>query len=356
MPRKAVIIGYLIFIVLVFGCYFYFSTRGGSTFAGKFFASVAKNFQPTIITVEKGEGVKEIAQKLKSANLIKNSFFFEMLAFLTNSRSKFWPGEYNLSSNQSLLKIIKTLTKRESPSERLITIIEGWDLEDIGLYLEREGIVKAEEFWKVAGSPPRLKENNLSQLIDFSQEYEFLKDKPKNIGLEGYLFPDTYRIYQETNIETIIRKMLDNFDRRLTPEMRTEIKRQGKTIFEIITLASIIEKESSDDLERRMIADIFYRRLENKIPLQSCATVNYILGTKKRQPSYQETRTPSLYNTYLHPGLPIGPISNPGLSAIKAVIYPLPNNYWYFLSPKEGENIFSKTKEEHDKNKAIYLK
>jgi len=345
MPRKAVVIGYLVFIILAICFYFYF----------KNFAPTAKNYQPQAVIIEKGEGVKEVAQKLKSANLIRSNLFFEIFAFLTNVRSKFWPGEYRLSPNQNLLEIIQILTSQPTVSEKIITIIEGWNLKEIGLYLEQEGIARAEEFWKIAGFPAA-ENTNSSQPIDFSQEYEFLKDKPKNVGLEGYLFPDTYRIYQKTTVEAIIRKMLDNFDRRLTPEMRDEIKKQGKSIFEVITLSSIVEKEVANDLDRRMVADIFYRRLKNKIPLQSDATINYILGTKKRQPSVADTRTPSPYNTYLNRGLPIGPISNPGLSAIKAAIYPLPNDYWYFLSPKEGENIFSQTKEEHDRNKAKYLK
>jgi UPF0755 protein len=299
-----------------------------------------------LFRIEKGEGVQEIGHKLKEAKLIKNDKLFQILVILLNARKKFWPGDYYLSPNMDLIDIIKVLTSQKGPEEKEITIIEGWSVKEIAEYLDKEGLVKKLDFL-----------NEVQEgLKKYKADYGFLQDLPSNATLEGFLFPDTYRVYKNTTPEAIIRKMLENFDQKITPEMRLEIKKQNRTLFQVIILASLVEKEAADEVERRLIADIFWRRLDNQWPLESCASVNYILGTTKRQLSFEETRISSPYNTYINRGLPPGPINNPSLSAIKAVIYPLKNDYWYFLATKEGKTIFSKTLEEHNKNKKIYFK
>ncbi|MGC9048935.1 MAG: endolytic transglycosylase MltG [Patescibacteria group bacterium] len=336
MPTKAITIGYIIFVILAIILYLNWQAM----------APKSKEFNPQLFQIEKGEGVQEIGQKLKKMNLIRNDKIFQILAFLLNIRKKFQPGEYSLSPNMDLLEVIKVLTSQKSALEREITIIEGWSTKEIADYLDERGIIKKEAFLAELQN----------ELAKYKADYEFLRNLPTNASLEGFLFPDTYRVYKETTAEAIIRKMLENFENKITPEMIVEIKKQNRTLFEVITLASLVEKEAADEIERRLIADIFWRRLDNQIPLQSCASINYILGTSKRRLSFKETRTPSSYNTYINKGLPPGPINNPGLSAIKAVIYPLKNDYWFFLATDEGKTIFSRTKEEHNKNKDIYLK
>ncbi|OGY89834.1 MAG: hypothetical protein A2927_01170 [Candidatus Komeilibacteria bacterium RIFCSPLOWO2_01_FULL_45_10] len=149
--------------------------------------------------------------------------------------------------------------------------------------------------------------------------------------------------------------MLDNFGAKLTQEMRVDIKNAGKSIFEVITLASIIEKEVRTEQDMKMVADIFNKRLEQGIALQSDATVNYVTGKGLVQPTAADIAVDNLYNTYKYRGLPPGPIANPGLKAIKAAIYPTPNQYYYFLTTAEGEVIYSQTYQEHLKNKSVYL-
>lgn len=336
MPKKAVTIGYIVFVILIIILYFNWQIM----------APKSREFNPQSFILEKGQGVKEIGQQLKQAGLIKNEKLFQIAVFLFNARKKFWPGNYTLSPNMDLLDIIKVLTSQKGPEERTITIIEGWSIKEIANYLDKEKVVKKETFLD------ELKNG----LIKYKNDYEFLKNLPSDASLEGFLFPDTYRIYKDATAEAVIRKMLENFENKITPEMRTEIIKSKRTLFEVVTMASLIEKEASNEIERRLIADIFWRRLDNNIPLQSCASINYILGISKRQLSFEETRTPSPYNTYINRGLPLGPINNPGLSAIKAAIYPLKNDYWFFLATEEEKTIFSRTKEEHDKNKTIYLK
>jgi len=230
-------------------------------------------------------------------------------------------------------------------NEDCFRIIEGWDNKEIGTYLVSKNFLSEKDFANAVGV------NSL--LI---KEFDFLQDKPASVDLEGYLFPDTYRVFKNADSYDIIRKMLQNFDVKLTPELRQEIASQKKSIFEVLTLASIIEKEVSKPEDMKMVADVFYKRLKVDIALQSDATVNYATGKSLTQPSHQDLEVNSLYNTYKYPGLPPGPISNPSINAIKAAIEPTPNPYYYFLTDKEGNAIYSQTYEEHLINKNKYLK
>ena len=252
-----------------------------------------------------------------------------------------------------------------SKPEENIQILEGWTSRDIGQYFESQGQYQSEEFLEVAGFPmvDYRREKEMPQPHDFSAEFSFLADKPKYYGLEGYLFPDTYRIYASSSVVEVIEKMLDNFDKKLSEQMRKDIKAQGKTIYEVITLASIVEKEApidyqtNNDRDARIIAGIFLNRLRSGQGLQSDATLSYIYGDSKPTHSGQELENNSLYNTYKYRGLPPGPICNPGLLAIKAVIYPLKTDYNYFLTPKGKDNvIYARNYEEHLQNKYKYLK
>ena len=198
--------------------------------------------------------------------------------------------------------------------------------------------------------------------MDYSSEFSFLKDKPVNRGLEGYLYPDTYRIFASSSPSGLVEKMLSNFDRQLTDKMREDIKAQGKTIYEIVTMASILEKEApinytdNDNRDARIISGIFWRRIEAGQALQSCATLAYILGVNKARYTTADTKIDSPYNTYKYRDLPRGPISNPSILAIEAAIYPLSTSYNYFLTPA-GSNkiIYSNTYAEHLRNKSKYL-
>jgi UPF0755 protein len=154
----------------------------------------------------------------------------------------------------------------------------------------------------------------------------------------------------------LVKKMLDNFDDKLTPDLRAEIKKQGKTIFEIITMASLIEKEVITKEDKEMVSGIFWRRMKIGMPLDSCATIAYVLGVNKWRYSYEDTRIPSPYNTYLNAGLPLGPICNPGLESITAAVYPKTSAFLFYLSTPEGETIYSRTLEEHNIAKAKYLR
>ncbi|NQU77689.1 endolytic transglycosylase MltG [Candidatus Falkowbacteria bacterium] len=300
-----------------------------------------------IFVIESGQGVKQIGSNLKQADFISSQFVFETYVWLRRAQSRFQAGEYELNKGLSIKELVDFFTGGNSLSkEQDIKIIEGWNAREIAESLEAQGAI-----------------NNANDFLDKikyygsnTNGYDFLADKPAKFSLEGYLFPDTYRIYKDATIEDILKKMLDNFDSKLTPKTREDIKKSGHTIFEILTMASIIELEVPASLDRRMISDIFWKRVEAGMPLQSDATINYVTGKNEPSPSLDDLKVDSLYNTYLYPDLPPGPIGNPGVSAIEAAIYRTPNDYWFYLSKPNGETVYSKTHDEHVQNKFKYLK
>lgn len=270
-----------------------------------------------------------------------------------------------------IVRIIDNLNHQERRPEIIpaaeitLTILEGWTVQDIGQYLERMGDWTNQEFLNTAGWPRTdyRATGNLPALSDFKSQYSFLEDKPEYYGLEGYLFPDTYRVYASSTVTEVIDKMLVNFDSKLTPKMRADIKAKGRTIHDIIIMASIIEKEApinyqkGNNRDARVISGIFWNRLKIGQGLQSDATLSYIFSDNKSQHGGAELEVDSLYNTYKYRGLPPGPISNPGQLAIEAAIYPIATDYYYFLTPKNKDTvIYAKTYDEHLQNKYKYLK
>ena len=181
-----------------------------------------------------------------------------------------------------------------------------------------------------------------------------LADKPKSASLEGYLFPDTYRFFKDAKLPDVVNKMIANLENKLTSDLKMAIKNSSFTTYEVLTMASLIEKEVKSDSDREIVSGILWKRLKAKIPLQVDATLVYITGRKEISDADKKINSP--YNTYYYRGLPKGPISNPGLSAIRAAVFPENSPYWYYLSAKDGQTIFSQTLEEHNRNKAIYLK
>ncbi len=248
------------------------------------------------------------------------------------------------------------------PREEInVTILEGWRNSDIVNYFSDKW--DEEDILDYIGERNIDNSKNEQELsINWEEDYNFLKDKPDNMSLEGYLFPDTYRIYASSSPAELVSRMLTNFDNKLTSEMRADIKKQGKTIHEIITMASIIEKEApifaqKDLKDAKIVSGIFWNRLEIGMALQSDATLSYILNDNKPAHSGSELSIDSPYNTYKYPGLIPGPICNPGIAAIEAAIYPSDTNYLYFLTTLDGKEIYyARTHDEHVRNKYLYLK
>jgi len=308
--------------------------------------------------INKGEGVNEISKNLKEQELIDNSLIFETILWFKKAENKILAGEHQLGDNWSMRKIINALISGYAIEKEVeITIIEGWNLYDIAEYLEAQGLIDQDDLFKLVGYPGVDYNYNkeLSKPKDFSKEYEFLTEKPKNISLEGYLFPDTYRIFKDATLENIILKMLDNFDKKITSKMLGDMYNKDMKLFEIITLASIIEKEGDTAENKKKVAGVYYNRLELGMALQADPTVNYVTGKSTDRPSLDDIESDSAYNTYKYPGLPLGPICNPGIDSIVAAIYPDNNEYYYFINTPDGEMIFSHNFEEHKQNRLKYF-
>jgi UPF0755 protein len=260
------------------------------------------------------------------------------------SKEKIQAGKYELKGTMTIPEIVQVLSLGEIiPNELKITFPEGISAKEMAEILKQKGL-DGDEFLKDINSGAGLK-----------TDYEFLSNKPPKANLEGFLFPDTYIFWKDAKPEEIAGRMLQNFNEKLTPKMRDDIQSQGKNVFDIITMASILEKEVKTADDMKIASGIFWDRISVGMPLQSCATVAYVLGQEKKQFSYDDTRTLSPYNTYLNKGMPPGPIDNPGMNSIQAAIYPTKTDYNYFLTdPATGKTIFSKTLEEHAANKAKY--
>ena len=276
----------------------------------------SSSVEKKLFSVEKGESLFKIADNLGKEDLIKNKSFFDFYIFIKGTQRKLQAGEYYLSPSENVPTIAKKIISGDV-AKMVVTIPEGFTVKQIE---------------------------------------ERLNLKLPGENLEGFLFPDTYQFPIGVSGEEVVSKMRDNFDKKLTADLREEIKNQKKTIFEIITMASLIEKEVKTKEDKEVVSGILWKRLKNNIPLQVDATIFYITGKKTTEISIEETKIDSLYNTYKYKGLPLGPVCNPGLESIKAAIYPKNSEYWYYLSTPEGETIFSKTLEEHNIAKAKYLK
>ena len=300
-----------------------------------------------IFEVLRGQSAKTIAENLKSAGLIDNPFVFRLYVFLALGQYALKSGEYELSPAMPVRDIADTIVIGGT-NEVLVTIPEGFTLGQIEERLVAAKLVKPGEIVNykfIANIPP------------------LLSGKPKFTSLEGYLFPDTYRFFSaqggsasggKDSLSDIVSKMIANLDAKLTPDLKTAIKNSSRGVYEILTMASLIEKEVKSDTDREIVSGILWKRLKAGVPLQIDATLVYITG---RQIIYEaDKKINSPYNTYFYRGLPKGPIANPGLSAIRAAIYPKNSVYWYYLSAKDGKTIFSRTLEEHNYNKAKSLK
>jgi UPF0755 protein len=300
------------------------------------------NFKTIEYKAPKGWGDDEIAIELQKLDIIKSNYAFRLYVILSGNHGKIQAGNYVLSSNMSVVEIVEKFAKGDVVKNE-IKIIEGWNLKDIQDYLQEKKVCSNEDFLKIVAK-------------DFANDFIFLEDKPKSLDLEGYIFPDTYEILAIDSCQQIIEKTLSNFGKKLNQKLQDEIIKQKKTIFNIVTMASIIEKEVITIEDKKIVAGILNNRLESGMPLQVDSTINYITGKNHSGALIVDTQIDSPYNTYKYVGLPKGPISNPGLDSILATIYPKENNYFYYLSTKDGITIFSKTLEEHNTARAKYLR
>ncbi len=289
-----------------------------------------------------GLGGTKIAQDLKDEKIIKSSFWFNAYALLTGQSARLQAGLYDISPSMSIAALVKKMATGDVAKHK-IKILEGWDVTDMADYLEEKKFYTREEF-------------NKALKMDFSKEFDFLYSKPKGMGLEGYIFPDTYYVPVESSAKDFLTLALNNFGKKLTPELRKKITADKRSIYQVVTMASILEKEVPTLIDKKMVAGILWKRIVTGMPLQLDSTVNYATGKSDSRVTLADSKIDSRYNTYKYYGLPLGPISNPGLESLMAAINPIKTEYWFYLSASgNGKTIFSKTYEEHTSSISKYL-
>jgi UPF0755 protein len=286
-----------------------------------------------------GEGLKDVARSLHAKNLIRSTAAFQVYAFITGSAHRLKAGRYAVSPGASAPKILRELV--EGPGDTEVLIIEGMTLRDVDAELARLGFIA---------------EGNLVKLsvADFQEEFPFTNNAP---SLEGFLFPDTYRIRPGLSAHDIVEVLLRNFSKKALPTLS---QKSPRTLYENLIIASLIEREIPHAKDRPLVAGILIKRLALGMPLQIDATVLYakcnFRFTECGLLTKNDLDIESVFNTYLAKGLPPSPISNPGLGAIEAALKPRTSDFLFYLSdPKTGKTVFSETFEEHKANKARYL-
>lgn len=285
-----------------------------------------------VLVIEKGQTGTEIADMLYERGLIRSTQGFKLWLYLSGTNDKLQTGHYQIPNKVTVRELISLLQEGHVESIR-VTIPEGYTVGDIAIVLEKNQIMKAKDFLAEAKT---------------YVPYPYMKGtKPATYPVEGFLFPSTYEIPVGATPRDVIQMMADEMNRYLTPAVKKQIQAQHMSIHDFVTLASIVERESLFDADRPTIAGVFKKRLAHGIPLQSDATISYVLGYAKENVTIGDTQLQSPYNTYVSKGLPPGPISNPGKKSLDAVLYSENTDYLYFVADKEGHNHFSKTYEEH---------
>jgi UPF0755 protein len=301
---------------------------------------------PVTFVVEPGESAATIAARLEELGLVTEGELFRMFIRYHEIDANLEAGEYVLRPNMTMAEIAETL-QHARIEEVTVTVPEGWRAEQVAQMLAQENIVDGDEF--------------LALVRRGKFDYSLLRDRPEESSLEGFLFPETYRIPAQAEPEDLIERMLSTLDERFTPEMRRLAVERGMTIYEVIILASIVEREAVMAEERPIIASVFLNRLEQAMYLRADPTVQYAKGYDATTGQWWAPVTPedweavdSPYSTYLYPDLPPGPICSPGLSAIQAVLEPADTEYLFFLAKGDGSHAFAITYEEHLQNQELY--
>lgn len=281
----------------------------------------AQVVSPQVFVVRKGESSASVSRRLAEADLIKSNLAFRFLVYIKGYSGKVQAGSFELSSSQNNQEIMRSLT--HGTTDIWLTFPEGWRKEQMA---------------------DRLKAN----LMDFDKR-DFL-----DLAQEGYLFPDTYLVPKAVDADQMLKIFAKNFDSKVSPE----VAESNLTLNQILTLASLVEREVQTSQDKAMVAGILIKRWQADWPLQIDATLQYAKGTAADwwpKVTGADKKINSSYNTYQHKGLPAGPICNPGLDSIKAVLQPQASNFWFYLSDAQGQTHYAITSEQHSQNIAKYL-
>ena len=334
-----------------------------------------ENTQTVRFTIESGDSISEIGENLEKAQLLRNRTVFRYLVQFLGVTDKISYGTFDLSPSMDVNAIIDELSSGSQNAERTITIIPGWTVEDIADYLYAEGAIQSrEEFLNLCRDAAPFAE--MSYPIKLAQDMGTLSGR--KYQLEGYLAPDTYRVFRNASAQQIVSTLVEQTNTVIdevyyadtiqyevdpeTGEYREVVRYRNDdlTLDEIIILASMIEKEAASTEDYARVSAVFTNRMNAGMRLESDPTATYLLGVDKLALSDEETSAVNNYNTYVTDGLPVGPICNPSAAAMEAALYPdveyVDEGYLYFCAkePTSGELAFARTLEEHEANVAKY--
>jgi UPF0755 protein len=289
------------------------------------------------LDVPPGYGIGQIGTQLQSAGVVRSGSLLKYYATLRGVASRVNAAEYEFPPNQSVAEVVDRLAAGGRPPVEWVTIPEGYTAHQIAHRLDQWQITSATAFEDVAAHNSLLIDGALTR------------------GLEGYLYPDTYQMRRGTSAQDVASQMTDQFRKKLPRNAAQLARKLGYTVPEIVTLASIIEREAKVDGERRLMAGVYYNRLRRGMPLEVYATIEYALPVHKTVLHYRDLEVDSPYNTYTHTGLPPTPISNPGIRSIDAALHPAHTDYLYYVYAGNGHHHFSRTLEEQQAAVRRYL-
>lgn len=303
------------------------------------------NSDDIVIEIPTGSTLGQVADILKENKLIKNKTLFKLYVRLSDNTSKLKSGKFLFNQTFSNDKIMKNLVAGKIYNEGIkITIPEGSTSNEIIDLLVKNKLGKKEIYKELINNPN-----------EFFEEFKFLNEE-KITSLEGFLYPSTYYFKDDENEIEILKDMLSTFNSKYNEKLQNKQKELKISLWEVVNLASIVEKEAVLDEDRPLIASVFYNRLDIGMPLQSDATIQYAFDKRKKSITYDDLKIDSPYNSYMNQGLPPTPIANPGIASIEAVLYPAKSDYLYFVATIDGGNNYSKTYEEHVRNVEQYRK
>ena len=302
-----------------------------------------------------GETAATIGRRLRTAGVIDNANSFRLLARLTGAERQLEAGEYEFGPGTSVLDALSRI-QAGLTSARNVTVPEGLRVEQVAALLDQRGVVPAKEFLAA-----------LKAYAPSSPEtIDLLASRPTNQSMEGFLFPATYSFSRRITASEAVEMMVKALSDRFTPQMRDDARRQSLTPFQVLTLASIVEREAIVPEDRPLIASVYLNRLKQDLSLQADPTVQYAVAPTagataasvlwKRDLTADDLKTDSPYNTYIKKGLPPGPIASPGLDSIRAVLHPADTTYLYFVARPNGSHAFSTTFAEHEQNVQRYAR
>ena len=309
---------------------------------------------PILISVEAGDSAADIGRRLQASEVIDSGASFERLARIIGAESHLAAGEYEFLPGTSVLDAVDRI-RDGLTAARIVPIPEGMRIEQVAALLEQRHVVQADAFLAAA---------NALATSGSDVDKDLLSSRPASATIEGYLYPATYSFSFKVEAPEVVLKMVDALATRFTPGLRQEARAGGLSVHQVLTLAAIVEREAVLPEERPLIASVYLNRIAAGMPLQADPTVQYAItarpggvvefGYWKRELSLQDLQFDSTYNTYVKSGLPPGPIANPGIDSITAVIRPAKTNYLFFVARNDGSHAFAETFEQHQLNVQRY--